>query len=494
MDTVTQFESSQIANGDEDASQLAVLGYASNFKRSMTLWENFSLGFTYLSPVVGAYSLLAFGLSTGGPPMIWSYLIAAGGMMMVCLVFGEIVSQFPISGGVYPWARRLAGKRWSWMTGWVYGWAMYATIAGVAVGAGSFVGPLLDIPVTPLSTTAIALALVALATFFNLLGTRVLARVAFFGFICEIAGGLAVGAWLLAFHRLQPVSVFFDSFGIAQNGSYLPAFLASTLVGMFCCYGFEACGDLAEEVPDAGRLIPRTMLMTIYVGIPVTVFSVAGLILAIPDMHEVIAGKTSDPVASILIGGFGTVGYRIILGVVLVSFISCVLSLQAAVSRLVFSYARDRMILGSSVLSRMSAQAQVPVASLLLAGLIPGFIIGLGYFAEHALSTIVSFAAVGIYIAFQMVVLAALYARINGWKPSGKFRLGGWAWPVNLIALLFGTVAIANVLWPRAQDDQASSPFAQLLTVAGVLVLGLVYLFAAKPEQRSDRPAGDAWR
>ena len=31
---------------DSDAEQLAALGYSSNFERSMSLWENFSLGFT----------------------------------------------------------------------------------------------------------------------------------------------------------------------------------------------------------------------------------------------------------------------------------------------------------------------------------------------------------------------------------------------------------------------------------------------------------------
>ncbi len=32
---------------------LAVLGYEDTFHRSMSLWANFALGFTYLSPIVG---------------------------------------------------------------------------------------------------------------------------------------------------------------------------------------------------------------------------------------------------------------------------------------------------------------------------------------------------------------------------------------------------------------------------------------------------------
>jgi hypothetical protein len=34
----------------DDAAQLAELGYESRFERRMGLWENFALGFTYLSP------------------------------------------------------------------------------------------------------------------------------------------------------------------------------------------------------------------------------------------------------------------------------------------------------------------------------------------------------------------------------------------------------------------------------------------------------------
>ena len=50
----------------------------------------------------------------------------------------------------------------------------------------------------------------------------------------------------------------------------------------------------------------------------------------------------------------GADGLRAVIVVVLVSFISCLLSLQAAASRLIFAYARDQMIFGSEYLSRIS--------------------------------------------------------------------------------------------------------------------------------------------
>ena len=122
----------EAAPDDEDLAQLQALGFKSDFRRDMSPWANFSLGFTYLSPVVGIYTVFAFALSTAGPPMIWSLLIAGVGQMLVALVFSEVVAQFPVAGGVYPWARRLWGRKWAWMTGWVYMFTLLALLADAA--------------------------------------------------------------------------------------------------------------------------------------------------------------------------------------------------------------------------------------------------------------------------------------------------------------------------------------------------------------------------
>src|SRR6201995_6014443 len=137
-----QMSKQDVAALDNDAEQLRALGYTSHFDRTMSKWQNFSLGFTYLSPVVGVYTIFATAFVTGGPPMWWTYLLVGFFQFLVCLVFGEVVSQFPISGGLYPWARRLVGKRWAWMAGWVYACALCVTLAAVATGAAPFLAEL----------------------------------------------------------------------------------------------------------------------------------------------------------------------------------------------------------------------------------------------------------------------------------------------------------------------------------------------------------------
>ena len=179
--------------------------------------------------------------------------------------------------------------------------------------------------------------------------------------------------------------------------------------------------------------------------------------------------------------------------IVLVSFFSCLLSLQAAASRLLYAYARDEMIVGSGTLSKLSSR-HVPTAALWVCGLAPAAISVGGYFLENALKTIVIFGSVGIYIGFQMVVLGALFARWRGWTPGGKFRLGGWAWPVNIGAVIFGVGAIINLVWPRTPNDAWYFNYGMLLTSAVVVGSGLLYMLSARPYDHGSAPHGDAHR
>jgi amino acid transporter len=460
----------------------------------MGLWENFALGFTYLSPVVGVYSTFALAFTAGGPPMIWSIVIAGLGQLLVALVFAEIVAQFPVAGGVYPWARRLVGRRWAWITGWIYGWALIATVASVSTGAVPFIGSLFGFTPTRFTTVLLAAALILIALFVNLSGTRTLGRVAMAGFAAELIGALFVGLWLLLFERHHDFGTLFDSLGTGGDGGYLGAFLAAALLGLYLFYGFEACGDVAEEVPDPGRTIPKAMRRTIYIGGAAGLLITAALILAQPDFDAILSGEQADPVGAVLSDVFGSAGSKIITVIVLISFMSCVLSLQAAASRLMYSYARDHMVFADHALARFSPVRHVPPVALTVAAILPAVVVAIAeVISSDALLKVISFAAAGIYIAFQLVVLAALIARSRGWVPAGKFTLGAWGWPVNIAAFVYGVAGALNLAWPRGGDEIAwSDKWIVVIGCAVVAGSGLLYMVLGRPYARGDSPAGDA--
>ncbi len=126
---------------------LSAFGYKQELSRVLSLFDNFSVAFSYLSPMVGIYSLYTLGLGTGGPRYIWTIPIVVGLMLLVALVFGELASEYPLSGALYQYGKYSVGSRYGWFIGWIYGFALLATVASVDSGAVGYVAALSNIVV-----------------------------------------------------------------------------------------------------------------------------------------------------------------------------------------------------------------------------------------------------------------------------------------------------------------------------------------------------------
>lgn len=333
-----------------DDAHLRVLGYEEKFDRKIGMWSNFALGFLYLSPLVGVLSMFTQALTTAGPPSILWLVIAAFGQLLVAMVFGEIVSQFPIAGGLYQWARRLWNGQYAWIMSWIY-------IAGVVVGctttamfSADFVlalfNPDSNISSTPLQKLIIATIVVVICVLLNSTGSKTLATIAKVGLAAELAGIIVVGLYLLIFARKNDFSVLFNTFGTGGDGNYMSAFVTAAIIGLVLYYGFEACGEVAEETPNPSRSIPRSMMLTVVLGGAAAMFAFIGYILAAPNLQAIVAGDVANPITAILTDNFGEIGTKIFLVVALTSFLACVMGQQAAGGRLIFSFARDDMFPG----------------------------------------------------------------------------------------------------------------------------------------------------
>lgn len=350
--------------------------------------------------------------------------------------------------GIYPWCRRLWGRRYAWIVAWVYLWAVTVTVTAVAEFGGGFIASLFGIEATREVGLATAVALLVLAMAFNYSGTHMLARVAQIGLGAELIGVIALGLYLLLFQRENSVSVFFDSMGAGGSQAYIATFFGASLAGLFLFYGFEACGGVAEEVDDPTRRIPRAMQLTILIGGVSGLFSYAGHVLAAPNLQEIVDGKVADPIPSILEDTLGMPGSKVFLLIAVTAFVSCVLSLQAAGSRLLYASGRDRMLPMSSWLAHMSLRHAVPTNALLVACVVPILICLYVYFQPDQLPRVTAFAVLGIYIAFQAVVFAALRQRVKGWRSAGNWNLGSAGMLVNVVAQAYGIMAIYLLIKP----------------------------------------------
>ena len=211
-----------------------------------------------------------------------------------------------------------------------------------------------------------------------------------------------------------------------------------------------------------------------------------------PNLQEIVDGKVADPIPSILEDTLGVAGSKVFLVIAVTAFVSCVLSLQAAGSRLLYSSGRDRMLPMSSWLAHMSPKHSVPTNALLVACVVPILICLYVYVDPDQLPRVTAFAVLGIYIAFQAVVLAALRQRIKGWRPAGNWNLGSAGMLVNLVAQAYGIMAIYLLLKP-GDTGTFIDDWIVAVGLFVVLATGLLYLFIARPDRHSDDVAeGDA--
>ncbi|MFI6370617.1 APC family permease [Streptomyces sp. NPDC050546] len=487
------------ASSAEDAELLAVLGYEQKFDRKVSLWANFALGFVYLSPLVGVVALFAVGLATAGGPSVFWIAIVGAGQFLVALVFGEVVSQFPLAGGLYQWVRRLWNGRYAWFNAWTYICCITIGITSTALFSSDFIASLFagtadapGISSTPAQRLWIAIGVTAVCLICNCFGTRTLALISKIGLAAELIGIVLLGLYLLIFERHNSVSIFFET-SSSTHDDYVMAFIAASLVGLFLFYGFEACGEIAEEVPNPSRSIPRAMQLTVAVGGVAALLAFVGYALAAPDLASILSGKDTNPIPSILQNSLGIVGTKAVLAVIITSFIAGVMSQQAAASRIVFSFARDDMFPGSRVFSQISRRHRVPMNALLAVNVLPLLIFVFVYYSPDSLTKIVAFQMLAGYAAFMMVVLAALRMRLKGWRPAGAWTLGRWGFVVTAAALAYGVLGMVLLAWPTG--DSATPFVDRWIALIGFLVVsavGLVYLLTAKPERKSTAPEGDA--
>ncbi|HEX8096359.1 APC family permease [Jatrophihabitans sp.] len=512
----------------DDDARLESLGYRPQLNRVLGLFANFAVAFTYLSPMVGIYSLFVLGVGTGGPAYVWLTWLPVLGMLLVALVFGELASHYPIAGALYQYSKFSVGPRYGWFVGWFYGIALLTTVAAVDTGVVSYVTALCHNwfgwnfdPTDHWTILIITVGLLVIQTSLNITGARVMGRVAQFGVYVEIVGTLGI-AIILAVHGFHHGLGFLFStqqvqhaasnpLGLDFGGHWLTgAALIAVLAPVYIFYGFESAGDISEETKDAGRQVPRAMRWALIWGGVSSFILIASLLLAMPS--------GSNPVGSTIEGG----GVPFILGqlpswlqdflllLIIFAFFSCGTSVQGAGSRLVFSYARDGALPRSRWLSAVHPRFRTPVNALVAGSIVtalfvllvfasPNHDVKFGFITYPAninvLVSLVSFGVSGIYLSFLLTVIGAIVARRRGWIAEGRFQLGRWAWPVTVLAAAYLGLMLLNVVLPTGLASPRgyfNLDWITLLVMLAVTLVGVLVFVLAHPDRGVRQHLGDA--
>jgi amino acid transporter len=148
---------------------------------------------------------------------------------------------------------------------------------------------------------------------------------------------------------------------------------------------------------------------------------------------------------------------------------------------MMFAMARDNNLPGGKHLARIDPKTRTPIIPSVLIGVLAIAILFINIRQPQIFVVITSLGIIMIYIAYLLVTVPMLLARLRGtWRSEdaapGYFTLGRWGLPVNAAAVGWGLFMTVNLIWPRQSIYNATEPFHWYLKWGGLLFVGGVML------------------
>jgi urea carboxylase system permease len=478
-----------------DNSDLAKFGYRQELKRSMGSFSSFAAGFSYISILTGLFQMFYLGYGVAGPGFFWTWPFVLLGQLLVALCFAELASRFPLSGGVYQWAKFTGNPFLGWMTGWIYLSCLVTTIAAVAMAlqvslpqiSNSFqvIGTSNDPKSVAMNAILLGSILIVISTIVNARGIKLLALINNIGVFTELIGIIILIVLLFLNRVRSPIEAVVHIKDIGSGFKSFPnltALMAATaLTASYVLYGFDTAGTLAEETHDPRKKAPRAILQALlaagFAGLLVLLFA----LMAAPDLGNPDLGNIRGGLPMLVKSVLGDTMGSLFLCIVIFAIIVCTLAVHSGAVRLMFAMGRDKYLPFSRSLSEVSSKTHTPVLATLLCGLGAIIVLAMNLQFPKVFELVTSISILWANLAYWIVVAVQLKNRIrsgrNGIDTEARFSLGKWGLPINILALAWSSFMVINVSWPRTAtyglewyNQYAAWIYTAVLICLGVLI------------------------
>lgn len=429
---------------DADVAYLEKLGYKQELNRSLGLFSAFGVQFTSIAMVSSLFTTMIVGLGFFGPASFWSFVV--GGALQVFtvgLAVAELVSAYPLAGGVYQITGRITGKPWlAWQTGW---WLMIAhtvAVTAVAVSIAPFIAGWFGITLDgPAQTMPWALGLIVAGTLVNIAGVKVAALLNNIGVVAEIVAVIAViGALIVVKHPTQPLSFLSDSGGTATEGHWFTPFLFAMILPAYLISSFDATGNASEETKDAAKKAPLASVLANLSSYVVGLVMFGLLLLAIQDLPAIM--DSAVPVKDILDTAIGSGFANVVEAIAILALFACLVMLQLTGIRVLWSQARDGQVPAAAWLRKVSRQ-RIPInATLTLFVLSVVFAVW-----SSLLSVLAAMTALAWALAYGVVVTVGLYALLRNKLPERPFHYRKASVLIFALAIAWSVVLCILLVW-----------------------------------------------
>jgi urea carboxylase system permease len=480
-----------------DTTDLASFGYRQELQRSLGSFSSFAAGFSYISILTGLFQMFYLGFGVAGPGFFWTWPFVLVGQLLVAFCFAELASKYPVSGGVYQWAKFSGNPFMGWMTGWIYLSCLIVTIAAVAMAlqvslpqiSTSFqiIGSVGDPKSVAVNAILLGTILIVISTIINARGIKLLAMINNIGVFTELVGIVLLILLLYLWKVRSPMEAVVHIKAVGSGTSSFPEIktlvAAAALTASYVLYGFDTAGTLAEETHDPRRKAPRAILQALLAA------GISGLLvlllalMAAPDLTSPDLGSISGGLPMLVKSILGETTGILFLCIVIFAIFVCTLAVHSGAVRLIFAIGRDGHLPFSKTLSAVSPKTQTPVLATIVCGLGAILILVMNLQFPKVFELVTSIAILWANLAYLIVVALQLKNRFAATKNKDeidvKFSLGKWGLPINILALIWSSFMVINVSWPRTSTYGVLwyNKYAAWIYTAGLICIGVIIYY-----------------
>ncbi len=374
-------------------------------KRGMGLFHLTMYG---VGLILGAGIYVLIGEATGlAGDSVWiAFVLGSIVALFAGLSYAELSSIFPKAAAEYTFIKNAFKNNFlAFIIGWLTAITSMITAATVALGFGGYFSEFLNIPIT-----ISAIVLIGILSLINFIGIRESSWTNTIFTIIEAAGLILI--IIIGFTISEPEQVnYFES-----PTGFTGIIIAFVLI-FFAFVGFEDMANVAEEVRNPKKVIPRAIILSVMIsGIIYVLVSLA--IVRVINWEDL--SLSAAPLADVAERGLGTQGHIIFSGIALFAITNTVLITLVAGSRMIYGMAREKSF--PDILAKVHSKTKTPWVAIIVIMLIS---IGFSFIGDIVIvANITVFAVVITFAAVNLVVIVLRYTEPN---IERKFRV-----PINI--------------------------------------------------------------
>jgi amino acid transporter len=462
---------SYAAQTERDASDLRHLGYQQKLQRTIGAYASFALGFSMISITTTIFTLFADPFQKIGGVGIWLWVVVTPGVLAITAVYAHLAARLPVTGYAYQWTSRLVNNEYGWFCGWTALVSSFVGTASIAVAMGTVFAP--EFWEVPTHRQIAGLAAVAIlgAVLVNIISIRAVTWFNNLGASAELVGTLGltmiVAVGLFFFQEKQGFMVLLQVGSSTGGPVNLTTIGLAMLLPVYTLMGWEGSAGLAEETRDPRRTAPTAMFRSVIISGICAIFVYAVFAMAIPGSIEATANQNGNALISVFRSHFGPRLTMLLKAVAFISILSALLANVTVATRMCFSLARDHMLPGSRILSRVDPITRTPIYCTLLVGAVALFV---NLLSRGIIQRVVAIVAVTYYGTYIFTMAAALIGekrRTIPNTPARYFSLGRWLRPLAVAGIVWSLIVIGYMTLP--ETNRVAGEYTIYFEMAGVL-------------------------